>query len=220
MSGELNVALEEFYKEFKFTNRGKLCVAIVITQFAKKELPLDPESLVTTQGGQVKGLGRDPVQAVLERHNIKKILAKEGGRTSRGSIQAMRQYVAFLNKLTLHNAVDLEEIELFWIQKVVLFFTSKPFKINLDKSKSLRSLVNDLLIQAKKKQADSQGMQYVGAVLQHLVGAKLDCALGRGKLQHNSFSTSDDQSGRAGDFQLHNVAIHVTSSPNEGVIQK
>jgi len=30
-------------------------------------------------------------------------------------------------------------------------------------------------------------MHYAGAVLQHLVGAKLDCALGKGQFEHNSF---------------------------------
>ena len=33
-----------------------------------------------------------------------------------------------------------------------------------------------------------------------LVGAKLDCALGAGNFEHNSFSTSDAQTGRNGDF--------------------
>lgn len=61
-------------------------------------------------------------------------------------------------------------------------------------------------------------MQYAGAVLQHLVGAKLDCALGVGNFEHNSFSTSDAQSGRAGDFFIGDVALHVTTAPGEAVI--
>ena len=43
--------------------------------------------------------------------------------------------------------------------------------------------------------------------MQHMVGAKLDCALGPGKFQHNSFTTSDEQSGRKGDFFVGDVAI-------------
>lgn len=61
-------------------------------------------------------------------------------------------------------------------------------------------------------------MQYAGAVLQHVVGAKLDCALGKGKFAHNSFSTSDQQTGRAADFFIGDVAIHVTTSPSEALI--
>lgn len=220
MPDKLQKALEKFYVEKKFNTKGKLCVALVITQPAKKELPLDPESLVTAQGGQVLGLGKQAVQNILERHGIKRVLASEGGRTSRGSLGAMREYVAFLNDLKKIDLADLEKIEAFWIEKVNVFFSAKPFKVTLDKSKGLRSLVKDLITQAETKQKQSQGVHYVGAVLQHLVGAKLDCALGQGKLKHNSFSTSDSQSGRAGDFQIDKVAIHVTSAPTEAVIQR
>ena len=53
-------------------------------------LPIDPESLRTEEGGQVAGLGRAAVQKILESHGIVKILAEEGGRTSRGSLGLMR----------------------------------------------------------------------------------------------------------------------------------
>jgi len=56
--------------------------------------------------------------------------------------------------------------------------------------------------------------------MQHLVGAKLDCVLGAGKFEHNSFSTADAPSKRAGDFLVEDVAIHVTTSPGEALIQK
>ena len=63
-------------------------------------------------------------------------------------------------------------------------------------------------------------MNYAGAVLQHLVGAKLDCVLGKGKFHHNSFSTADAPGQRAGDFLVGDVAIHVTTSPGEAVIER
>ena len=56
--------------------------------------------------------------------------------------------------------------------------------------------------------------------MQHLVGAKLECALGPGKFEHNSFSTADAPGGRVGDFALEDVVIHVTTSPGEAVIEK
>lgn len=220
MPDKLQKALENFYTKHKFSTKGKLCVALFITQPAKNGLPLNPDTLLTAQGGQVLGLNKQAVQNILGRYGIKRVLASEGGRTSRGSLGAMREYVAFLNDLKKQNLADLEKIEAFWIEKVNVFFTAKPFKITLDKSKGLRSLVRDLISQAEVKQKQSQGVYYVGAVLQHLVGAKLDCALGPGKFEHNSFSTSDSQSGRPGDFQIHKAAIHVTSAPSEAVIQK
>lgn len=217
--GELREALQAFNKERKFSRKGPLCVALVITQHARKMgLPLDPEKLLTEGGGQVLGLGRGAVQAVLNRHGITRVLASEGGRTSRGSIGNMREYVAFLNNLASSGAVDLDAVEAFWIERVHEFFSAKPFKIRLDASRSLRTLVRDVIAQAEERQRNTPGMQYAGAVLQHLVGAKLDCALGSGNFEHNSFSTSDAQSGRAGDFFIGDVAVHVTTTPGEAVI--
>lgn len=181
-------------------------------------LPLDPGKLVTQGGGQVLGMGKGAVQNILKRHGITQVLAAEGGRTSRGSLNNMREYVAFLN--SLEESVDLQAIENFWIERVHEFFAGKPFKIKLDASRSLRAVVRDVIAQAVGRQKNSPGMHYSGAVLQHLVGAKLDCALGKGSVAHNSFSTADAPSARLGDFLLGDVAIHVTTSPGEAVIEK
>lgn len=214
--------LENFCKNNRFYGKGPLCVALVVTQHARNiGLPLDPDKLLTESGGQVLGLGKSAVQSVLARHGITKILATEGGRTSRGSIGNMRKYVEFLNFEALQdNGVNLDDVERFWIQKVDGFFAGKPFKIRMDLSMGLRAVVKDILKQAEERQKKSSGTYYAGAVLQHLIGAKLECALGKGKIAHNSFSTSDQQSGRAGDFLIGDVAIHVTTSPGEAVIER
>ena len=217
---DLVAALRDFNKDRKFSRKGPLCVALVVTQHARKGLPLNPDELLTEAGGQVLGLGRGAVQAVLNRHGITRVLAAEGGRTSRGSISNMREYVAFLNGQAASGAVDLDAVEAFWIERVHEFFSAKPFKIRLDASRSLRTLVRDMIEQAEERQRNTPGMQYAGAVLQHLVGAKLDCTLGAGNFEHNSFSTSDAQSGRAGDFFIGDVAVHVTTSPGEAVIER
>jgi hypothetical protein len=111
-------------------------------------------------------------------------------------------------------------IELFWNEKTNIFFAPKPLKVKLDNSQSLRSLIKDLIQQAELRQKDSRGLYYVGAILHHLVGAKLDCALGIGHFSHNSFSTSDAQTGGNGDFFIGNVAIHVTTTPTESLISR
>ena len=218
---ELGARLHAFNKEMKFSTQGPISVALVVTQHARKKgLPLEVDELLTEAGGQVLGLSGDAAQAVLTKHGIERRLSKEGGRTSRGSIKKMRDYVALLNELNAGGNADLDVIEQFWIDRVHEFFAGKPFKVRLDGSRSLRMLVRDVLAQAKERQKKTPGMQFVGAVLQHLVGAKLDCALGKGQFDHNSFSTSDAQSGRAGDFFIGDVAIHVTTSPGEGVVQR
>lgn len=81
-------------------------------------------------------------------------------------------------------------------------------------------VVSDVLRQAEERQKTMPGVYYAEAVLQHLVGAKLDCVLGVGKFEHNSYSTADAPSNRAGDFLIEDVAIHVTTSPGEALIEK
>ena len=39
-------------------------------------------------------------------------------------------------------------------------------------------------------------------------------------LAHNGYSTSDDQSGRHGDFEIEDVVVHVTTAPTEALIAK
>ncbi len=213
--------LTEFFSNKSFRGKGPLSVALVVTQHARSmSLPLDPMALITEGGGQVLGLGKGAVQAILKRNGIDRILAAEGGRTSRGSLSNMREYVALLNALSEKGPVDLDAIEAYWIDKVKEFFAAKPFKIKLDVSRGLRTVMRDVIVQAEERQKTMPGMYYAGAVLQHLVGAKLDCALGQGHLQHNSFSTADAPKDRAGDFFIGDVAIHVTTSPGEAVIQR
>ncbi len=219
--GSARYDLEAFTAAKVFRGKGPLSVALVVTQHAKKMgLPLDPETLLTEGGGQVLGLGKGAVQSILKRHGITRVLASEGGRTSRGSLNNMREYVALLNELKAKGKVDLDAVEAFWIERVHEFFAGKPFKIKLDASRSLRAVVRDVIAQAVERQKTSPGVYYAGAVLQHLVGAKLDCALGKGTVAHNSFSTADAPSARVGDFLIGDVAVHVTTSPGEAVIEK
>lgn len=221
MPEDLVKNLTQFIADKSFRGKGPLCVALVVTQHARNTgLPLDPERLITEGGGQVLGLGKGAVQTVLKRHGIDRVLASEGGRTSRGSMNNMRAYVALLNQLHSLAAVDLDEIEKFWIARVHDFFAAKPFRIRLDASRSLRTIVGDVVKQAEERQKTTTGIYYAGAVMQHIVGAKLDCVLGKGKIKHNSFSTADAPLSRSGDFLVEDVAIHVTTSPGEALIQK
>lgn len=61
---------------------------------------------------------------------------------------------------------------------------------------------------------------YQGAVLQHLVGAKLELALPEVQITHNGFSVADAVSDRSGDFVIDDSIIHITTSPGEAVIRK
>jgi len=212
--------LADFAMAKRFINKGALSLALVVTQHARAMgLPLDAQRLLTRSGGQVLGLGKRAVQAILKRHGITRVLASEGGRTSQGSLSRMRDYVAFLNALDGRGPVDLDAVEAFWIERVSELPAGKPFKIKLNASLGLRTAVRDVIARATKRQKASPRSNCAGAVLQHLTGAKLDCALGRGVVAHSSFSTPD-ASARAGDFMIGDVTIHAAISPGEAVIEK
>lgn len=215
-------ALEALCKKHpKFFKKGGLCVALVVTETARaKGLPIEPEALRTEEGGQVAGLGKAAVQNILEAHGITKVLAEEGGRTSRGSLGLMRAYIECLNELHGNGNLHLADALAWWIERVRLHFASEGPKFHFDTGKSLRANIEDLLQQAEDLQADAGGTAYVGAMLQHLVGAKLDVVLGQGKIKHHGSSVADHSTERMADFQVEAVAIHVTTHPSEALLRK
>ena len=214
----LGTKLSEFASEHNFKGKGPLCVALVVTEHARKGLPLDPDELVTGSGGQVRGLGRAQVQKILARHGIERVLAAEGGRTSQGSLGNMRAYVGFLNGLG--EDTTLKAVEAFWVDRVRAFFSGQPLRIKLDPGMGIQAVVRDLIDQAAKREMEYAGRWYAGALIEHLVGAMIDCGFGQGTVSHHSASAADQPSGRGGDFCLGDSAIHVTTTPGDAVLQR
>jgi len=218
---ELQERLEEFTSRCGIQGKGPLCVVLVITRKASEgKPPYSADNFLTAQGGQVAGLGRGAVQAILADHGIARVLAEEGGRTSRGSIKRMRAYVDFLNGLAEHGLLDFNAIERWWIQRVRDYFAAKPLRLKVDASKSLRSIVSDLLEAAFARQRECPGTMVAGAVMQHLVGAKLELALPEAGVTHSGFAVADAPAERKGDFLVGDTAIHVTTAPDEALLRK
>jgi hypothetical protein len=218
----LEKQLMQFQAARQWRGKGQLAVALHLTRLAiENGLPILSETLRTQKEGQVAGLGKGRIQAILKDYGIVRVLAEEGGRTSRGSLGNAADYAEFLNELHNSNQIDLATIEKWWIARVQDFFSGKPFTLKFDASKSLRSMVSDLLAQAMKRQKDHPGATYAGTVLQHLVGAKLNLILPEDKrIEHYGANVADAPTARAGDFVLDDVAIHVTTAPTEALIRK
>jgi len=217
----LSEKLATFQKEHGVRGKGPLCVMLVLTRRAKAvKGPYTPEDFLTPQGGQVAGLGGPAVQAILKDHEITRVLAEEGGRTSRGSIQKMRAYVTFLNELAASQPLDFDAIESWWVDQVRRFFASQPFKLRMDASRSLRSLVADLVQSAFARQRECPGTMVAGAVIQHLVGAKLELAAPGAKIEHHGFAVADASTSRGGDFLVGDTSVHVTTAPSEALLRK
>jgi hypothetical protein len=132
----------------------------------------------------------------------------------------MKAYIQLLNALHRDGLLNLADIEAWWITRVKEYFVGRPFRVKVDASKSLRGIVSDLIESAFARQRECPGAMVAGALMQHLVGAKLDIAIPREHVEHKGFSVADAPEGRKGDFLVGDTAVHVTTAPSEGLIRK
>lgn len=202
--------------------KGFLGIALVVTDKARNEgLPLDPKTMLTKGGAQVKGASGPRVQALLNTHGIDRRLTSEGGRTSRGGPSKMQAYVAFLNDRWREGPFDLDPVMEFWLDRVRQYFATRPFILDLDPALGIRGTLARLITDVGARQREVRGATLVGTVVQHLIGAKLEVALQLpvGSLARHGASVSD-QSGRAGDLEQGDTVIHVTTAPGTPLIEK
>lgn len=213
--------LRTFADENKIVGKGPLSVVLILTRHASKmERPFDSEKFLTPKGGQVAGLSGLKVQAILGDYGITRVLSEEGGRTSRGSINRMQAYVQFLNRLDVETLLDFSTIEAWWVEQIRVHFASEPLKLKVDASKSLRAIIAELVEGAFERQRECPGTMVAGAVLQHLVGAKLEMVVAGSVIEHKGFSVADAPGKRQGDFLINDTVIHVTTAPSEALIRK
>ena len=132
---------------------------------------------------------------------------------------ALLQFV-LLNRLADGVLLDFSLIESWWIARVKQYFAAMPLKLRIDAAKSLRRLLGELIEAAFVRQQECPGTMVAGAVIQHLVGAKLELALPHVEMEHQGFSVADAPGGRKGDFLVHDTVIHVTTAPTEALMQK
>lgn len=216
----LSARLEQFQSKFNVANVGSLGTALVLTRKAKSlGLPLKAETLLTKGGGQVSGLSGNAINKILKEHGEDRRVGTESGRTSRGTPTLARQYSNFLNEVATESPSLLNDIERWWVERIVEYFNTEPFNLRYDESKNLISMLEDLLEQALKRQQQQPGRTHVGAVLQHLVGAKLELALPNSKIEHHGYSVAD-KTERSGDFDVGDVSIHCTTTPQESLLLK
>ncbi len=221
MNQILQRKLEQFRNDHNVRKKGSLSVVLHLTRAARERVfPLNENDFLAKSGGQVRGLNKSSVQAVLRDYGVTRTLAQEGGRTSRGSVGLMKAYVRFLNDLHSQNMLDVDAIEQWWVDRVRDYFASMPLKMKYDSSKSIQALFDDLFQQVRRREEDDPGATYLGSVLQHLVGAKLALALPDVKLTHLGASVADHSTKRAGDFQIDRTVIHVTTMPSESLLEK
>lgn len=213
--------LAAFQRENRVHTKGPLSLVIQFTRSARdKSFPLSPEDFQTSGKGQVAGLGGGNLKKILKEHGIFQQLSAEGGRTSRGSMGLMIKYVEFLNGWQREEPVDFGLIEAFWAQQVRDYFNNQPFTLTADPSKTISAGLDDLFEQARKRQRENPGAQYLGAVLQHLTAAWLRTLLPEGSFQVHGASVADGPTDRSGDFVLGDMVIHCTTMPSALLMEK
>ena len=131
----------------------------------------------------------------------------------------MKSYVALLNELHEDGLADLDAIERHWIQEVRRCPAGTPFRLNRDPNRSLRSVLSNLFEQAFRRRS-AEDRAHAGALLQHLVGAKLACTLRPEVVRHHRYAAADPGTARAGDFVVGDTAFQVTTAPSEAVIER
>lgn len=213
--------LKAFQEENNIYTKGPLSLVVQFTRMVStKAFPLDPNDYQTSSKGQVAGLGGANLKKILREHGITQLLSSEGGRTSRGSMGLMIKYVDFLNDWNSEETVDFSVVENFWADQVVEYFRNQPFVLTADTSKTIGANLDELFEQAKKRQKENPGTQYLGTVLQHLVAAKLCLILPEGSFEIHGASVADGPTDRNGDFVINNTILHCTTMPGALLIEK
>lgn len=213
--------LKAFQSENNITTKGSLSLVVQFTRMAQgRDFPLNPQDFQTSNKGQVAGLSGAKLEKILKEYGIATKLASEGGRTSRGNMALMINYVNFLNIWNSEEPVDFPTIEAFWIEQVREYFRNQPFILTADVSKTIGANLNDLFEQAKKRQKQNPGTQYLGTVLQHIVAAKLCLILPENSFEIHGASVADGPTDRNGDFVIGSTVIHCTTMPGALLIEK
>lgn len=213
--------LKAFQAENNIYTKGPLSVVVQFTRLVQgKKFPLDPNDFKTEQEGQVAGLGGGNLKKILKEHGINQQLSAEGGRTSRGSMGLMKKYVDFLNTWNQEETVVFSVVEDFWAAQVRDYFRNQPFVLTADTSKTIGANLDELFEQAKKRQIQNPGTQYLGTVLQHLVAAKLCLVMPEGTFEIHGASVADAPTERSGDFVINSTIIHCTTMPGALLIEK
>lgn len=87
-------------------------------------------------------------------------------------------------------------------------------------SKSISNIISDLLAQAIKRQQVNPGKTHAGAVLYHLVWAKLALIFPPDAVIHHGLSIADAGSGCSGELVIGDTIFHCTTAPTEALLQK
>ncbi|NEA46548.1 DUF4928 family protein [Streptomyces sp. SID10815] len=222
---KLSEALETWYEDLRDArgnvNSNVMCAGLYITEFLAAHFPLEPDHYRTRS--QVKTASGKQAQKLLAQHGETRQFTSEGGRTSRATLDHAHALAELLNAqgtasglddLTdVERAVLAADLQEWFVERVRKdYFGRKRIEADINPDNPVRTAVAALIAAGRLR-----GGNTAGAVAQHLVGAKLKIRFPDEDVNVESYTTADVQTGRAGDYQIGDTAIHVTMSPGEKV---
>jgi len=203
-------------------NTNVMNAGLIVSRMMADGLPITDDRLYSNGKSQVRGLSGPAIAKILVQHGETRIFTREGGRTSRGTVFLAAAFRDVLNKTDLsgNDAIDIVDassrLEAFFTQCVRLdYFDKQRISVDIDYTKPLSSVVSDIL-----KAAAERSDKPTGAVLQHLVGAKLQLRFPEEKIGSDRANAADRHTDREGDFQVGTTAFHVTTAPMEKLISR
>lgn len=216
--------LDEFF-EAKVPVRGKgnLSVLFQMSDIVQNDgFPLVFEKYLSPKNGQIARLSGARLKKMLAKRGETRLLASEAGRTSRGTLNLVRDYLVFLNEWEndYPGTVDFDYVIDYWFDRIERFLDEFPLALQADSAASVQSSFNDLFAEVARRQRERRGTQYVGAVLQHLIEAKLAVAMPDYDWEFHGASVADAPTGRSGDIEVGTTSIHCTSYPSRALVDK
>jgi hypothetical protein len=199
--------------------KGTIAAGLVVLDRLKLDFVLDLEAHRAPGGSQIRGASGQAAKKILEGFGEVRLFSKEGGRTNRGGPGDIKTMLEAIHGAGLH-VLEVEkrnniltQLQLYLVERVKEFHSRERLRFVYDTSKSTWNLMQDVLIAAKESGKE-------GPVAQHLVGAKLQLRFPDKKVSNESYSTADDQLGRAGDFHIEDTVFHITVAPMPAVYEK
>lgn len=216
--------IEAWYAELRrysvgFPARGSISGALVVLERLKEDFDLSIDAHTARGGSQIRGASGEAVKNILARFGETRKFVSEGGRTNRGLRGDVANMLGALTSAKLDAVAESErnliltDLQGFLVGKVQEFHGRQRLRIAYDPSKSTRQTIGDLL-------ASARDVGKGGQVAQYLVGAKLQLRFPDNLIGNESYSTADEQLGRAGDFLVGDTAFHVTVAPMSGVYDR
>lgn len=203
-------------------NTNVMNAGLIVSRMMADGMPITDERLYSDRKSQVRGLSGQAIAKILEQHGETRIFTREGGRTSRGTVFLAASIRNVLNntEISVRAPVDTVfvsyQLEAFFTKCVRLdYFDKQRITVDIDYTKPISSVVSDIL-RAAAERSDKP----TGAVLQHLVGAKLQLRFPEEKIGSDRANAADMHTNREGDFQVGTTAFHVTTAPMEKLISR